>query len=254
MVRPELYFDTQVIRDAADGVIAESDWKRTSEHVARKFRHRVSPVTLYELLTEIAAADESEFERYRERVRRLLLAKKNRFLRLPRYFAAEHLFGDTRGIANMEPDDFDVWSRVVLAAADKNTLLTGVSMKDDPRMRYRLDLGDIEKHLNEGRPDNPAATESENSSASADSILRLLWQEPGAAGREKVASGLSAALTLAPVSNNSGTWMRMLQLFYLCDSEIVFVTSDASVLAAAKNSAQPERIWDYDTLKRQTGA
>jgi hypothetical protein len=253
MVRPEIYFDTHVIRDAADGVIAESDWKRTTEHVARKFRHRISPVTLYELLTDIASGDESEFERRRERIRRLFLAKKNRFLRLPRYFAAEHLFGDTRAIANMEPDDFDVWSRVVLAAADKNTLLTGVSMKDDPRMRYRLDLGDIEKHLNEGRPEKSDGG-SESGSASPDSILRLLWQEPDDARREKVAMGLSAALALEPATNKSGTWMRMLQLFYLCDPEIIFVTSDAGILAAAKNSTQAERVWDYDTLKRQTGA
>ncbi len=182
MTRPELYFDTQVIRDAADGVIAEAEWKRTTEHVGRKFRHRISPVTLYELLSDIAAADESEFERHRERMRRLFVAKKNKYLRLPRHFAAERLFADTRTMQNMEPDDFDVWGRVVLAAADKNTLMTGVSMKEDPRMRYRLDLADIDKHLKDGEAANHEAKKSSS-------------QDP--AGRPRSGIGFFAAPALA---------------------------------------------------------
>ncbi len=252
MIRPELYFDTQVIRDAADGVIAGADWKRTSEHVSRKFRHRISPVTLYELMSDIAAADESAFESRRERVRRLFMAKKNKYLRLPRHFAAERLFGDTRVMHGMEPDDFDVWGRVVLAAADKNTLLTGVSMKEDPRMRYRMDLEDIDKHLKEGEAEyRQAAGEKQpgQQDALVDSVLRLLWREPDAGGREKVKQGLSAALAL----DQNSAWTRVLQLFYLCDPELILVSNDEKVLDAAKNSSQAERIWGYDRLKREAG-
>lgn len=256
MTRPEIYFDTQVIRNAADGVIAQADWKRTSEHVARKFRHRVSPVTLYELMSDIAAADESAFESRRERVRLLFMAKKNKFLRLPRHFAAERLFGDTRPMHNMEPDDFDVWGRVVLAAADRNTLLTGVSMKEDPRMRYRMDLEDIDKHLKEGEAEyrqveNGAGEARPNDNdALTDHMLRLLWRDPDDNGREKVKTNLSAALVL---DRDSAPWTRVLQLFYLCDPELILVSNDENMLAAAKNSAQGERIWGYDRLKREAG-
>lgn len=257
MVRPELYFDTQVIRDAADGVIDESDWKRTAEHVGRRFRHRISPVTLYELLSDIAAADESDFERHRGCVRHLFVAKKNKYLRLPRHFAAEHLFGDTRSMPNMEPDDFDVWGRVVLAAADRNTLMTGVSMKEDTRMRYRLDLQDIDRHLKEGEAEYRQAVQNSSEGdehALVDSMLRLLWREPGTAGREKIATGLSAALALNRTSvDSSAPWLRVLQLFYLCAPELILVTSGQHVLSTARSGTQSERIWSYDRLKREAG-
>jgi hypothetical protein len=265
MPRREIYFDTQIFRDAADGVISDADWKRTTDHVARKFRHRISPVTLYELLSDIAAAQDSDFERMRDRIKRLFVAKKNRFLRLPRYFVTEHVFGDTRAIQGMEPDDFDVWSRVVLAAADKNTLLTGVSMKEDPRMKYRLDLQDIDTHLKEGEAEHGRASSKQDSTGGntaqpetteqrADSLLKLLWREPSDGDRHKLTSALSAAVaaqtSLASGQDAHQSWMRLLQLFYLADPELILVTSDAELLTALKNSPQADRVWDYDKVKR----
>ncbi len=86
-------------------------------------------------------------------------------------------------------------------------------------------------------------------------MQRLLWRDPDAAGREKIAEGLNAALEFGTAVNDERpkAWLRTLQLFYLCDPEIILVTSEEGVLASAENSAQAERIWSYDRLKRESG-
>jgi hypothetical protein len=122
--------------DSANQVIPENDWRLVSDHLSAWAEYCVSPLTVIELLNSLAKSDAQDFQKRRERLRRVYEpGQKAHFFDYFRFFVAEVVFGIALPRpANLE-NDFGEVIKIVLAATSAEELCRGVRhLQREPRI------------------------------------------------------------------------------------------------------------------------
>lgn len=267
-MRPKIFLDTNVCINAANGEIPSKVWRRVRGRISNDFRYCISEVTLRELLIKLSRGSGSYFDQNKGPLRVLHGPSNRRFLPYPPIYALRTLLGlsevqrDT-GVSGLSEEE---WANqvleTVLRSPDKQSLLRGVPIGLSRRKGRFFDLDHFDKHesepqrefatilqgLREGRTDPP------NPLTWAAWIMKSSGLVPYTEECGVLASGLSAAYRygeslarLADTSNysferRSSDYGDILQLFYLCDESMHFLTLDSDFRKRTKGSAQSARI------------
>ncbi len=274
MVRPKLFLDTNVCIYAASGKIDPAEWRRVRKHIATHYRYCVSFITLKELFSKLARGSDAYFERNKEPLRVLYQPARRRFLPYPSVFALRTVLG-IKSAARIHDSGLteEVWAekvlRAVLDAPSKTRLKDGIKVPNQKLMRS-FDLDHFDRHENapqnehaellqgirEGKTDPPVARKW------AAWILHQHDITPYTDACEKLAVALDAAyrctVSLSELERDKGydfkkhasDWGDSLQLFYLCDDSMHFLTMDADFCYRTKGSSQSSRILTYEEFVR----
>jgi predicted nucleic acid-binding protein len=269
MVRPKLFFDTDVCINAASGKIDPAEWRRVQKHIGTHYRYCISFITLKELLGKLARGSDAYFERNKEPLRVLCQPARRQFLPYPSVFALRTVLG-IRSAARIHDSGLteEVWAekvaRAVLDAPSKARLKDGIKVPNR-KLTLSFDLDHFDRHENapqnehakllqgirEGKTDPPVPRNW------AAWILKQHGPTPYTDDCEKLAVALDAAYcftrSLSKMANDKGydfkthasDWGDSLQLFYLCDESMHFLTMDGDFRNRTKNSLQSSRILTY---------
>jgi hypothetical protein len=270
MIRPKLFLDTNICIDVAAGKIDPVEWNRVRKHIGSTYRYCISFVTRKELISKLARGSEGYFERNKEPLRVLFRPGKPRFLPYPSVFAIRTVLvnytisrpGDT---PLKEEKEAEAALKVILQGKSKMHLKTGVQMAGRRTRQWVFDLDGFDIHENrpqrehaellqgirEGRINKPEPM------AWATWILHQHGLTPYTDDCNKLAASLDAAFrfsaSLGRVANDKGydftahssDWGDTLQLFYLCDPTMHFLTQDSDFRNRTQGSPQRDRILLY---------
>ena len=266
---PKLFFDTDVCINAANGRIDPAEWRRVQKRIATHYRYCVSFITLKELFSKLARGSGAYFERNKEPLRVLYQPARRRFLPYPSVFALRTVLG-IKSAARIHDCGLteEVWEekvlRAVLEAPSKTRLKDGIKVPNQ-KLMLSFDLDHFDRHENapqnehaellqgirEGMTDPPVARKW--AAWFLHQHGRTLYTEDC----EKLAVALDAAycftFSLSKMANDKGydfkthasDWGDSLQLCYLCDESMHFLTMDADFCYRTKGSSQSSRILTY---------
>lgn len=273
MLKPILFFDTQIPIDVAFGRIAPRDWRTVRSYVSTHFRYRISPLTLTELLVGIARGDEAHFLRNRTAVRELCWTslRPDKFLRPPDQFVLKTVFGEDNSKLGLEPANLCRSVEVLLRARNLKQLNSGDVLLRSPRRSFGLDLHSYEQEFSNGQRvhvdqlnELRAGHLHQASKLSwAAGLLKRLGRTPTHTECCKVAGSLDAAyqfdswlchLALTSdydFSKHDSDWIDAQQLYYLSCDDTYFVTRDQRLIKGASTSAQGNRVLSYDALRER---
>jgi predicted nucleic acid-binding protein len=276
MARPKLFLDTDVCINAANGKIHPAEWRRVQKHIGTHYRYCISFITLKELLGKLARGSDAYFERNKEPLRVLYQPARRQFLPYPSVFALRTVLG-IKSAARIHDSGLteEVWAekvlRAVLDAPSKARLKHGIEVPNQKRM-VPFDIDHFDRHENapqnehakllqgirEGNTDPPVARKL------AAWILKQHGLTPYTEDCEKLAVALDAAccftVSLSKMAKDKGydfkthasDWGDTLQLFYLCDESMHFLTMDGDFRNRTKNSLQSSRILTYRGFVKST--
>jgi hypothetical protein len=276
MVRPKLFFDTDVCINAANGKIPPAEWRRVQKRIGVHYRYCISYVTLKELFSKLARGSDAYFERNKGPLRVLYQPPQRRFLPYPSVFALRRVLGiESAGRTHDCGLTDEVWGERVLRAAldapSKTRLKDGIKVPNR-KLMLSFDLDDFDRHENapqnkqaellqgirEGKTDPPVARKW------AAWILKQHGLTPYTEDCEKLAVALDASYcftcSLSKMANDKGydfkthasDWGDLLQVFYLCDEAMHFLTMDGDFRNRTKNSLQRSRILIYREFIKST--
>lgn len=268
--RPKIFFDTSLCSHIAQKVIEPADWSRVGRRVFREFRYYISPLTVYELVSALATADPKFFTQNREAIRVVYPVGQKRFLEHLRVFVPNTLWGEHRKAPDHVEADYDLWLKAILTAPDRRTLESGklkVSMKG--RKGFGLLLDEINRSMRTVQRDYakkfsalrlqpvPQLTRE----VWARLMLRDLKKEILDRDRGQILDRFDAAYCFDrhlwsfiqnpsyDFSKHATELVDAQQLYYLCDSEMHFATTDNRLKNVVRNSLQSNRILTYDELR-----
>jgi hypothetical protein len=276
MVRPKLFLDTGVCINAANGQIDPAEWRRLQKYIGTHYRYCISFITLKELFSKLARGSDAYFERNKEPLRVLYQPARRRFLPYPSVFALRTVLG-IESAARIHDSGLreEVWAETVLRAVldgpSKTRLKDGIKVPNQKLMQT-FDLDHFDTHENapqnehaellqgmrEGKTDLPVPKKW------AAWILHQHGLTPYTEACEKLAVALDAAywftLSMSKMAKDKGydfkthasDWGDSLQLFYLCDESMHFLTMDGDFCNRTKNSLQSSRILTYREFIRST--
>jgi hypothetical protein len=280
--RHKFFLDTSVCSHVALGKrISTADWSKVRNYICQNYEYVMSPITLYELLNGFDKRPDEEFLKDRKVFEVLYPPQcKKRFLRWPSSFVLDTVFGDFRLKKDFEPNDLDLWVRVVLAAPDKVALRTRkVTLPDYPDQTFGLRLdhfeGGVEKvkkrhikilqelaaDLRAGPPlcsvrNKWAATHLKEwgRQVTNDDCSRLAESLDAAFHHDDVVWGLvNKTLRKNPynVKKDASAVLDRQQLYYLCDPTMLMLTDDFKLVHRVKGSAQQDRLLKFEDLLRR---
>jgi hypothetical protein len=277
MVLPRLFFDTNICINAASGNIPAKEWNRVRKHINEHFRYRISFITLKELLGKLARCADAYFERNKRPLHVLAGTGKRQFLPYPSVFALRTVLG-MRSVSRQNDDlgsTDEEWAETVLTAvlqaSSKVQLKAGIpDSRSVKRMMVTFDLDHFDRQ--ENRPQNEHAgllqgiregrIDMPNPMRWAAWILHQHGMKRYTEQCEKLVVALDAAYRfscrLSNMSKDKGydfhahatDWGDALQLFYLCDSSMHFLTLDRNCRKHTAGSAQASRILLYPEFVR----
>jgi hypothetical protein len=125
LIRPKIVFDTQVVADAANGVIPIEEWERVSKYLAASCRYLISVNTLYELLASLAGCDKAYFEVNRNRIRALYPPFRKSFLPLVGDYVRNKVFQLPSRRHDFQSNKLKLWVEIILAAKNRDELAAG---------------------------------------------------------------------------------------------------------------------------------
>ena len=272
MVRPKLFLDTNVCINVANGNIPAAEWNRVRKHINARYRYYISFVTLKELLGRLARCADQYFERNKAPLRVLYGPSKRQFLPYPSVFALRTVLGLHSVARKSETHSLseELWAgavlKAVLDAPSKAQLKVGIPFRQSTRhLMQRFDLDDFDQHENkpqtefadilqgirEDRHDMPEPM------TWAAWILHYQKLTPYTDQCVKLYTALDAAYrftcTLSKMSKDEGydfhahatDWGDAVQLFYLCDESMYFLTQDQNCRNHTRGSSQAARILLY---------
>jgi predicted nucleic acid-binding protein len=274
MLRPKLFLDTDVCINAANGRIDPAEWRQVQTHIGAHYRYFISFITLKELFSKLARGADAFFERNKEPLRALYEPARRRFLPYPSVFALRTVLG-MRSAARIHESGLseEVWAekvlRAVLDSRSKASLKHGIKVPNQRRI-LTFDLDHFDRNENapqnehaellqgirEGKTDTPVPRKW------AAWILHQHGRTPYTEDCEKLAVGLDSAycftFSLSKMAKDNGydfkthasDWGDSLQLFYLCDESMHFLTMDADFYCRTKSSSQNSRLLTYAEFAR----
>jgi len=273
MIRPKLFLDTNVCIDVASGRICPAEWRRVQKYINAHYRYYISWITWKELLTKLSRGSDDYFQRNKEPLRVLYGPAKRHFLPYPFVFAIRTTLGiKVARNYNSNLTEEEVLEAVLKATIDapnKTALRNGIRSRSQ-RKFTRFDLDDFDTHENAPQKESAELLQGIRE-GTIDKPERRKWAAwilhpwgltPYTDKCEKLADALDAAyrftLSLSKLARDKGydfnthasNWGDTLQLFYLCDESMHFLTQDADFRNRTTNSPQSCRILTYGEFVR----
>ena len=276
-LRPKLFLDTNVCINVANGTIPAKEWNRVCKHINARYRYYISFVTLKELLSKLARGANQYFEGNKIPLRVLYGRAKRAFLPYPSVFALRTVLdfqavarkGDTHNLSE------EVWSetilKAVLDAPSKAQLKTGIPVRKSRKpMMQTFDLDDFDSGENEPQNEHADLLQGmlEGRINTPDPTKWAAWilvyhdLTPYREQCEQLVASLDAAYqfgcTLSKMVKDKGydfrahasDWGDSLQLMYLCDESMHFLTFDVNCRNHARQCPQASRILLYREFVR----
>jgi hypothetical protein len=190
-------------------------------------------------------------------------------------FVPNTIFGETRKPADSVDTNFDLWMRAILRSPDKKALRSGrlqIGLKG--RNGFGLDLESICKSIRDIQAGYARLFDSFRKSGVPDltpnvwakMILNSLGKPVNSPNVKAVLERLDAACRFDRhlwqfirnpdynFSKHRGEIVDAQQLYYLCRSNIYFVTNDTRLKKAVSGSPQSRRILTYQDLAGWSGS
>jgi hypothetical protein len=254
--------DTQVCSHAATGKIASVDWTDFCACLGRGFTHCISPLVVTELLYGLYGGNDPHFRRNQDKLRYLYQASKAFvFLPLPGQFLAKELFAIDRPLPSNVETDYELCVKLAIGAKDKQQILSGRLSPWGSDQQYTLDLAKLAKERDDYHLKYIAYLEGFRSRgfrfkdksawvAGALAHLGLLGTDEN--GRILL-EGAHAwycfeKFIFSSVSGNYNFKKHTSDLVdgqilqYLCDRNLILVTSDGPLRQRTVTSKQADRI------------
>jgi hypothetical protein len=269
--KPKYFLDTSVCIGVSRGKIRADEWQRVSKEAQKQYRYWISPLTAYELVAGLATGEDKYYLQNRRAIEVLYASGQGRFLPQLREFMPKVLFGETAVIPSAAKPDLDVWVRAVLRAPNRQTLESG-SMRMQIKGKWRsfgLDLDDVNKQMRDiqkgytshfgtfRREKVPELTPQ----VWASMILTSLAKPETPDNERLVLERLDAAYRFDRVlfdfsvdpnydfSKHGPEIVDAQQLYYLCDPEMFFVTSEKKLVNKLASSPQISQILTYEQFR-----
>lgn len=269
--RPKFVFDTQVISRICDGSIPPAQWNEVRQYMSKHGRYAISAITLYELIAGIAGGDDSHFRENQARLRVLCDPPKRQFLPSALDFMRSYLFRLDPQKPDFGPEKLRIWVDVILKAKTKTEVRGPIplSRSGNWNKQYGFDLRLLANQIQQGKQHH--ATELRELRQGR---LRIPTPERWTASRlrecgieisspnvTRLLAGFDAArrydFFLFDIAKNraydfarhDSDWLDIMQLCYLGDPLIHFVTCDGDFKVRTSGSSQAKRILSFEELK-----
>ena len=277
LVRPKLFLDTNVCINVASGRIPPREWSRVQRHINKRYRYCISFITVKELFSKLARGADDYIDKNKAPLRVLYGLAKRRFLPYPSVFTLRTVLNmqsaarvaDTHSL----PEEVALEDELnaVLDAPGKAQLKAGFVMRKKEKTLFRtFDLDDFDVHENGPQNEHADLLQGmrEGSIDKPDPLKVAAWMlhqhdlPPYPEQCERLAASLDAAyrfgyslsqMTKDPAYDfhrHASDWGDTLQLMYLCDESMHFLTSDRDFRIRTKGSAQASRILLYPDFVR----
>ena len=275
--RPKLFVDTNICVNVANGAIAPDEWKRVSLHIRTHYLYQISFITVKELFVKLARGLDEHFEMNKKPLQVLCELSPAEFLPYPAVFALRTVLGLTSA-ARRAPLPEEELTRIVCKAileahtSSKARLKHGVPYPDNPNGFLTFDLDHFDQHENKPQKRHVSLVqgmqqervEMPDATRLAELMLQDCGQETNADSCKKLAGATTAAYAfscnLARMSRNKNSparfekretdWGDIMQLYYLCDESMHFLTCDKKCKNQTQGSSQQSRIILFEDLIR----
>ena len=271
LLRAKIVFDTQILDYVYRGSICPEDWNAVVKYISKNCRYAISANTLYELLAGIAKGDVNHFSENQSRIRLLCQPARREFLPTVGNFLRSKVFGLPPRKPDFQPKRLGLWTEVVLAAAGKSNLQSGVALHKagHSSKTYGFDLQLLLNQIEEGKQSHSERLEGlrhgellpSTDDSWSRSILNFIDLPVTDANARKILAALNAAhlyeISLYEMAKNhqydfrkhDSDWIDAQQLYYLADPSVWFITCDANIRFRTIDSTQRDRILSFDELK-----
>jgi hypothetical protein len=276
MLRPKIFYDTNICIAATNKQIDPVEWSRVHRYIRKKYAYCISFITAKEIFGKLARCADQYFGKNKAPLQMLYGCGRREFLAYPPAFALEHVLQIPHALLHEEPKD-GAWLsniiRAVLLAPSKQVLrYPGIKYPANPRFRQYFDLDDFDKSEDEPQREHAALLEGIRN-GSIDFPNRRKWaawifhqygiNTPLTEQCEKLVDALDAAYrvseSLSALAKNSTydfskkgnvtDWGDALQLFYLCDPRMHFLTMDGSFEHRTSGSPQAGQVILYQDMR-----
>jgi hypothetical protein len=244
------------------------------EHIAAHYSYQISFVTLKELLAKISRGGGNYFEENKKPLRVLCELSQPEFLPYPAVFALRTVLGLSVARRSRFPEEelYETVSKAILQCSSKAQLKAGVPYPGKPRGVFWFDLDHFDRHENGAQKQHldllqgiqADSVEISNPMELAAFLLRDCGQLCDIGSCAKLAGALNAVHTfsrnLCDLSKNrngdpdlkkrESDWGDIMQLYYLCDGSMNFLTCDEKCRNQTRGSTQQHRILLYKELVR----
>lgn len=264
--KPKIFFDTSVCIDVARGKISSKEWEWMLHALLARYRYHISPLTGYELIAGLATGKSEFFHRNQEPLRVLYPVGRKQVLPVLKVFVPFHLFGETRKPAPSTPN-LDLWIRIVLKARNRGEVESG-RMSVGAR-KLGLDLADVNRQIRDIE-DAYAKYFRKFAETQVPELTRELWADFVLRGysdefrhrnRNLVSPNTDAAYRFSTslwqlakdprynIEKYKSDLVDAQQLYYLCDENLTFLTSDTRLKNKIVGSSQADRVLTFQDVR-----
>jgi hypothetical protein len=269
MVRPKIFLDTNVCINVANEIIPRDEWQKVRQHIEAHYSYQISFVTLKELFAKISRGKDDCFEENKKSLRVLCEFPQREFLPYPPVFALRTVLG-SKSVARRSPipeeELYETVCKAIFQASCKAQLKNGMPYPDKPGGTLRFDLDDFDLHENRAQMKHldllkgmqRGSVEMSDSMELAAFIITDCNQVPDTDSCRMLVDELDAVYTfsrnLGELSKNKqqanlekrvNDWGDIMQLYYLCDGSMHFLTCDGTCRNQLRGSTQLHRILLY---------
>jgi len=274
-IRPKLFLDTSVCINVASEKIPCDEWRRVRQHVEANFSYQISFITLKELFAKVSRGKDDYFEENKKSLRVLCEFPQPGFLPYPPVFALRTVLGlpvaRRSRLPFPEEERHETILKAVLQCSGKAQLKAGMPCPGRPWGVLSFDLDHFDRHENKAQAEHlsllqrvrAGSVEMSSGTELASFLLRDCGQAHDTESCNKLANALEAAYkfsdNLSKMSNNNKEanlekretdWGDIMQLYYLCDESMHFLTYDKKCRNQVQSRMQQSRILLYRDLAR----
>lgn len=266
--RPKIFIDTNVCINAANEIIPRDEWQKVNRYIEARYSYQISFVTLKELFAKISRGKDEYFEENKKPLRILCEFSQKEFLPYPAVFALRTVLG-LGSVARRSPipeeELYETVCKAIFEASSKTQLKKGMPYPDKPGGLFSFDLDHFDQHENApqmghlaqlkgmrgGRVKMPCPMELTTY------LMEDCHQAPDPESCQKITQALDAAYKFlyascklsenktANLEKRKADWGDSMQLYYLCDESMHFLTFDEKCLNQTQGSTQQGRIMLY---------
>ena len=270
-LRPKLFIDTNICINVANGTIPQAEWQRVRQHIEAHYSYQISAITLKEVLAKISRGKDDYFEENKKSLRVLYDAPQRAFLPYPAVFALRTVLG-LKSVARRssipEEELYETVCKALFQASSKTQLKDGVQYPNRPGKLFSFDIDHFDRHENKPQIEHLDLLEGmRDGRVRMPDPMKLAAYTMEACGQasdaeccRKLANALDAANVFsrnlgklsksnhAHLGKRESDWGDIMQLYYLCDESMHFLTCDEKCRNQTQGSPQQRRILLYRDL------
>lgn len=273
VARPKLFLDTNICIYVANKTIPCDEWQKVRKHIEANYSYQISFVTLKELFAKISRGDDNCFEESKKPLRVLCELPQLEFLPYPPIFALRTVLG-LKSIARRSPfpeeELYETVCKAIFQCSGKAQLKAGVPHPGKQGRIFSFNLDHFDSHENDAQLSHlnllqgmqAGRVEMSDAMELAAFLLKDFGQVPDTDSCRKLVDALDAVYTFsrnlgelskckeARLEKRANDWGDIMQLYYLCDESMHFLTCDGKCRNQTQGSTQYHRILLYDDLAR----